>query len=104
MRLKTGDQVQVVSGRNRGKQGKVLQVFPERALVVVDGLNKRTRHIRSKQTRDKGQKVEFFAPLHESNVMLVCASCGKPRRAKVHVGTDMKKQRLCAKCGKPFGA
>lgn len=102
MNLKTGDNVTITSGRDRGKQGKILQVFPTKALVVVDGVNERTRHIRSRRSNDKGQKISFFAPLHASNVMLTCEKCGKPRRAKSVVASDGKKQRVCAKCQTPF--
>lgn len=102
MILKTNDNVYVVTGRNRGKKGKILQVFPRKDLVVVEGVNERTRHIRSRRGNEKGQKISFFAPLHASNVMLVCSKCGKPRRASVHVTPDGKKQRVCAKCKTAF--
>ena len=92
----------IVSGRERGKKGKIVQVFPAKNLVVVDGANERTRHIRSRRSNDKGQKISFFAPLHASNVMLYCEKCGKPRRSKSHVAADGKKQRLCAKCKTTF--
>lgn len=102
MMLKTGDNVYVVTGRNRGKKGKILQVFPRTDLVVVEGINERTRHIRSRRGNEKGQKISFFAPLHASNVMLMCGKCGKPRRMKTHVNPDGKKQRVCAKCQTAF--
>ncbi len=102
MQLKTGDNVIINSGRDRGKKGKILQVFPAKKLVVIDGANERTRHIRSRRSNDKGQKISFFAPLHASNVMLFCEKCGKGRRLKMHVAADGKKQRICAKCQTPF--
>jgi large subunit ribosomal protein L24 len=103
MYLKTDDNVQVITGKDRGKKGKVLQIFPKKNLVVVDGLNQRTRHIRSRKSKEQGQKISFFAPMHASNVLLVCGKCGRPRRAKIHLATDGKKQRLCSKCNTPFG-
>ncbi|MEK7631722.1 MAG: 50S ribosomal protein L24 [Patescibacteria group bacterium] len=102
MILKTGDNVYVTDGRSRGKKGKILQVFPRTNLVVIEGVNERTRHIRSRRGNEKGQKISFFAPVHASNVMLVCGKCGKPRRASVHVTTDGKKQRVCTKCKTAF--
>lgn len=102
MHLKTGDNVYVVTGRNRGKKGKVLQVFPVKELVVVEGVNERTRHIRSRRRNEKGQKISFFAPLHASNVMLLCAKCGKPRRVSMHAAADGTKQRVCVKCKTAF--
>ncbi|MEK7569989.1 MAG: 50S ribosomal protein L24 [Patescibacteria group bacterium] len=102
MQLKTGDNVYVTTGRSRGKKGKILQVFPSTDLVVVEGINERTRHIRSRRGNEKGQKISFFAPVHASNVMLVCSKCGKPRRMSMHIAADGKKQRVCAKCKTAF--
>lgn len=72
MKLKTGDNVRVSAGKDKGKQGKVLQVFPSLDRVVVEGVNVRTRHLRGNRAAGgKGQKIAFPAPLHASNVMLV---------------------------------
>lgn len=96
-RLKHGDTVQVMSGKERGKRGKVVQVFPKLHRVVVEGLNLMTKNIRSRQDRQKGQKVQFASPMNASNVQLVCGKCGKVTRIAVkQVGG--KKVRICAKC------
>lgn len=71
LRIKTGDQVKVIAGKNKGKTGKVLQTFPALNRVVVEGVNAATRHLRTRTGGQKGQKVEFFMPLHASNVLPV---------------------------------
>ncbi|PIS40479.1 MAG: 50S ribosomal protein L24 [Candidatus Kerfeldbacteria bacterium CG08_land_8_20_14_0_20_43_14] len=103
MNFKSGEQVIIIKGQSRGKKGKILQVFPKKNLVVVEGVNERTRHIRNRRGRDKGQKVSFFAPLNVANVMLFCSKCNKPRRNKIFVSTDGKKQKVCVKCNSVFG-
>ena len=69
--IKTGDNVIVIAGKNKGKTGKVLQVFPQLTRVVIEGVNITKRHLRSKREADKGQIVEFPMPIHASNVQLV---------------------------------
>lgn len=102
MHLKTGDNAMVIRGRERGKKGKVMQVFPGKQLVVLEGVNERTRHIRTRRSTEKGQKITFFAPLPASNVALYCEKCSKPRRLKHQTGADGVKQRVCANCQTPF--
>ncbi|NQV89663.1 MAG: 50S ribosomal protein L24 [Parcubacteria group bacterium] len=75
MKIKTGDNVRVLSGKDKGKQGKVLQVFPELSRLVVDEVNMMTKHLR-KQGDRPGQKIQFPAPLHISNVQLVSSKSG----------------------------
>ena len=83
LRIKTGDQVKILAGKDKGKTGKVIQTFPKTGRVVVEGVNAAKRHLRSRRTGDKGQIVEFFMPLHASNVMPV-GDDGKTRRHRVH--------------------
>jgi len=71
IRIKTGDVVKVTAGKNKGKSGKVIQVFPELNRVVVEGVNMSKRHLRSRRSEDKGQIVEFAMPVHISNVQPV---------------------------------
>ncbi|OGL67188.1 50S ribosomal protein L24 [Candidatus Uhrbacteria bacterium RIFCSPHIGHO2_01_FULL_63_20] len=72
MKIKTGDMVRVIAGKDKGKQGKVLQVFPLLERVVVEGVNVRTRHLRGNRAGgQKGQKIQFPSPLNVSNVMMV---------------------------------
>ena len=70
MKIKTGQQVKIMSGKDKGKQGKVVQVFPKLDKVVVDGINKSYRHI-PKREGSKGERIEYFGPIHASNVKLI---------------------------------
>lgn len=77
--LKTGDEVVVTAGSHKGKRGKITQVFALQNKVVVDGVNLRTRHMKSRSKNEPGQKVSFAMPFHASNVQLV-GSDGKAMR------------------------
>lgn len=79
LRIKASDTVKVISGKDKGKTGKVVQVFPDLNRVVVEGVNQTKRHLRSRQSGQKGQIVEFSMPIHASNVMPLDAS-GSPVR------------------------
>ncbi|MCA9375788.1 MAG: 50S ribosomal protein L24 [Candidatus Doudnabacteria bacterium] len=97
MRIKTGDTVVVISGKDRGKKGKVTQVFPTEDRVVVDGVNKMVKHLRSTQRGQKGQRIEFHGPIHVSNVMVADPKSGKPTRVRFTEqgeGEDKKKIRV----------
>ncbi|MBU0540516.1 50S ribosomal protein L24 [Patescibacteria group bacterium] len=80
-RIKSGDMVKIIAGKNKGKTGKVLQTFPVLNRVVVEGVNLSKRHLRTRRQGEKGQIVEFAMPLHVSNVMLQTES-GKVVRHK----------------------
>jgi len=101
MKIKTGDNVKAISGADRGKTGKVIQVFPRLGKVVVDKLNMRTRHLRA-GGKNKGQKVEYAAPFSVANVMLICPKCQKPSRIGHVVLSDGKKVRVCKRCKEQF--
>ncbi len=97
MRIRKGDQVQIIAGKDRGKRGKILRTLPEEKKAVVEGLNLVKRHRRPRKSGEKGQRVEVPAPIDISNVMLVCSHCGKPARVGYKV-TDNSKHRVCKKC------
>lgn len=99
MKIKKGDQVLINSGKDRGRKGKVLEVFPKRNLLVVEGMNIRKKHIRPKKSGEKGQIVQLPAPIHISNIKLICKNCGKPTRAGYKI-IEGRKYRICKKCGK----
>ncbi len=80
MKIKTGDKVRVIAGKDKGKTGSVLQVFRAEARVVVEGVNVATRHLRAREGVAPGQKITYPAPLHASNVQLLSPS-GKVGRA-----------------------
>jgi len=98
MKIKKGDNIKVISGKDRGKNGKVLEIFPKANKVRVEGINLRKKHTRSKKQGQKGQIVQIPMPIDASNVMLVCSSCNKPRRAGYKI-LQNKKTRVCKKCG-----
>ena len=105
MKIKTNDQVKIIAGKDKGKTGKVLQVFSKEDRVSVEGLNLLIKHLRPRKEGEKGQRIEFPAPLNISNLMLVCPKCGKPTRVSfkiLEVGESdnkkKKKVRVCKKC------
>lgn len=85
-------------GKDSGKTGKVMQILPDDQQVVVEGLNILKKHIKPTKRNEKGQRLEFSAPLAISKVQLVCPKCNKITRVGFKVLTDGKKQRICRKC------
>lgn len=99
MKIKKGDNVKVIAGKDKGKSGKVIQVLPTENRVVIDGVNKMFKHAKTGKKGEKGQKIDFFAPLHASNVMLVSPSTEKTTRVGYKVLEDGKKVRVEKKSG-----
>lgn len=97
MKIKTNDQVKIIAGKDSGKTGKVLQVFPKRERVVVEGANIMKKHMKTQRKGEKGQTIELAGPIHVSNVILVCPKCGKDTRIGYKTEADVKK-RQCKKC------
>ncbi len=79
MKIKTGDKVRIISGKDKGKEGAVVQVFPQLERLVVEGVNLMTRHLK-KRGNQAGQKIQFASPIHLSNVMLISPKSGKSGR------------------------
>lgn len=98
MRIKKGDQVEVISGKDRGKRGEVLKADPEKDRVVVEGINIVHRHQRPTQDMQQGGILENEAPIHISNVQLVCPHCDQRTRFGVEVLDSGNKVRVCKKC------
>jgi large subunit ribosomal protein L24 len=97
--IRKNDNVVVTTGKDRGKRGRVVRVVPEKNRVIVEGVNVIKRHTRANPQRQiKGGVVEREAPLHASNVQLVCPECGKPTRIGRRVLGDGRKVRICRKC------
>lgn len=96
-KIKRGDTVEVIQGKERGKRGKVLRVLPEEQRVVVERVNFIKRHVRPSQKNPQGGVIEREAGLHISNVQLVCPSCGQAARVGVRVEGG-EKVRYCKKC------
>lgn len=99
MKIKKGDTIKIICGKDLGKTGKVLSVLPKKGKVVIEGLNLRIKHVRPRRQREKGQRISFPAPMDISNVMLVCPKCGKATRVGYKILEDGKKVRVCKKCG-----
>ena len=97
--IKKNDTVMVVAGKERGKSGKVLKVLPDKAAVVIERLNFVKRHLRAGGPHGKGGIVEKEAPIHISNVQLLCSKCNLPTRIEKKVLEDGRKVRICKKCG-----
>ena len=97
-RLRVGDLVQVITGKDRGKQGKISKIIADEDRVVVEGVNTVTRHMRPTPRNQQGGKITKDAPIHASNVMPVDPTTGKPTRVKVQKGEDGTKKRV-AKSG-----
>ena len=98
MNLRKGDTVQILSGKDRGKKGKILNVYSSDRRIVVDGINVKIKHRKPKKAGEKGSKIEIFGWIPESKAMIVCSKCGKPARIGKKVSGD-KKVRICKKCG-----
>lgn len=98
MKIKKGDKVKIISGKDRGKEGKILQVLRDKNKVVVEGLNLLIKHVRPRRAGEKGQRIQFPAPLDISNVMLICPKCNKQIRVGYKILENNKKVRVCKKC------
>lgn len=90
MKIKKGDQVEIIAGKDKGKRGKVMQVLPRESKVVVENLNIRKKHVRSRKEGEKGQRIEIPAPLDVSNVMLVCPHTDKVTRIGIKMEGGQK--------------
>ncbi|OGE74235.1 MAG: 50S ribosomal protein L24 [Candidatus Doudnabacteria bacterium RIFCSPLOWO2_02_FULL_42_9] len=99
LNIKKGDTVKVLSGKEKGKSGKVLEVFPKNARLSIEGLNVHVRFSKAKRKGEKGQRLELPSPMNVSNVILLCPNCGKPTRV-AHEVTENGNLRKCKKCGK----
>ncbi len=97
MKIKKGDTILVITGKDRGKKGKTLQSLPSAGKIVVENINLRKKNVKAKQSGQKGQIVEFPAPLDASNVKLICPKCSKASRVGYLVKEGVKK-RICKKC------
>ncbi len=102
MKIHKGDNVKILSGKDRGKTGKVLDVLTSAGKIIVENVNMRKKNVRPKRQGEKGQIVEFNAPLHASNVQLICPKCNKPNRSGRTKLEGGKKWRVCRKCKEKF--
>ena len=98
MHVKKGDTVVVLSGKDKGKQGKIISAMPKKSQVVVEDVNKVKRHTKPSVKAPQGGILDKEMPLHACKVMLVCPSCNKPTKIG-HKTVDGKNVRICKKCG-----
>lgn len=99
MHVKTGDTVQVISGRDKGKVGKIQRVLPQESKVVVEGVNVRTKHVKPQQEGESGRIVTFEAPIHSSNVMLYSTKESVASRICYTFTEEGRKVRMLKKTG-----
>ncbi|MEI7904098.1 MAG: 50S ribosomal protein L24 [Candidatus Firestonebacteria bacterium] len=100
--LKKGDNVQVISGDDKGKKGKILKIFPledrETFKVIVEGVNFVKRHTRPNKQAQQGGIIQKEAPMYVAKLMLICPRCNKPTKIGKKTLKDGKKSRMCKKC------
>lgn len=97
-RIKKNDQVMVMAGKDKGKSGKVLRVIPKKDAVLVEKINMVKKHMKPNQQTRQGGILEREAPLHISNVKLICTKCTDPTRVGYRTLEDDRKVRFCKKC------
>jgi len=102
MEIRKDDNVLVLSGKNKGKQGKVMSADPKGGKVIVSGVNVATKHRKPKDQKDQGGLIKMETPIYVCKVQLVCPKCGKATRVghkTVEVDGKTKNVRICKKCG-----
>ena len=98
MRIKKGDNVQVLSGNDKGKTGEVLEIIPKTGKIIVKGVNIRKKHIKPRKQGEEGGIIPLECAIYSDKVNVVCPKCNKPTRIKYEMDKD-KKVRVCQKCG-----
>lgn len=104
-RIKKGDTVEVIAGRDLGDRGEVITVLPKRSRVIVSGVNTQKKHYKARQVGNQqipAQIADIDAPIHVSNVMLICPACEQRTRVGFVVHEDGSKERVCKKCKATF--
>ncbi len=102
LKVKKGDIVKVIAGNDRGKRGEVMRVFPQEQRVIVKGVNIITKHQRPTARQREGGIIEREAPIHLSNVLVICPVCDRPTRVGFTFTETGEKLRVCKQCGESF--
>jgi large subunit ribosomal protein L24 len=97
MKIKKGDQVLIISGKDKGKKGKVVEAQPKKGKIIVEEINLLKKSVRPKKSGEKGQLVKIASPFPVSRVKIICTKCGKAVRVGYKIEGD-KKFRICKKC------
>ena len=100
MKLKKGDKVKILMGKDRGRESTIDRVFPADGMVLVAGVNQYKRHMKGRVQGQASEIITITKPLHASTVALVCPNCKKPTRVGYLIEKDGKKIRVCRKCEK----
>lgn len=98
MAIRKGDTVQILKGKDRGKSGKVLKVFPKEEKVLVEGAHQFSKSVKPRREGEKGQIIKISRPMSSANVAVICGSCGKRTRTRA-ASDGGKKHRACVLCG-----
>ena len=99
MNIKKDDKVIVLSGKDKGKEGRVVSADPKNGKVIVEGVNVAKRHLKPRKPGEEGGIIKKETPIYASKVMRVCPKCGKPTREAHKFLKDGTKERVCKKCG-----
>lgn len=98
IKIKKNDTVVVISGKDRGKSGKILDVRTESDRVLIEGVGLKRKNQRPRKSGQKGEVITIPAPIHVSNVMLYCSHCGKGVRSGIQITGSGEKMRICKTC------
>ncbi len=102
LHVKTGDTVEIISGKDKGKRGKVLRALPKEGKIIVENINMLTVHTRPRGMNQPGGIIRREGPIYASKAMLVCPSCNKRTRVGKRILEDGSKTRVCKACGETF--
>jgi large subunit ribosomal protein L24 len=102
MHVTKGDTVRVMRGDDKGKEGKVLRLYPKTGRVLVEGINLVKKHRKARTAEEQSGIIEMSAPVHASNLMLLDSKTGEPTRTKARIDTDGTKERVGARSGEPI--
>lgn len=97
MKIHKDDQVLIISGKDKGRKGKVIEALPKETRIIIENINLRKKHVRPKKSGEKGQIVELPGPLNVSDVKIICPKCNKAARIGYKI-ENKKKYRICKKC------
>jgi len=98
MKIHKGDTIKIITGKDKGKTGKILKVLLKKNSILIEGLNLYKKHVHSKRQGEKGEMVLVPRPIDVSNVMLVCSNCGQAVKIGYRFDAE-RKLRICKKCG-----
>jgi large subunit ribosomal protein L24 len=102
--LRVNDKVEVIAGKDKGRVGKIIKVYPDSDKAKVEKVNIMKRHTKPNMKNQQGGIIEMEAPIHVSNLMLICSKCAKTVRVKTSLLEDGTKVRVCKKCGETIGS